>query len=47
MVIDIHPKQQMMGLSPTTKEVPYDSETDTNEALSREHDVTNYNVWEQ
>lgn len=46
MVIDIQPKQQMMDVS-TTKEVPYDPETDTNEAFSREDDVTNYNVWEQ
>ncbi len=46
-VIDIQPKQLMMVSPPATKEVPYDSGTDTNEALSREHDVTNYNVWEQ
>lgn len=46
MVIDIHPKQ-MMGVSTPTKEVPYDPDKDTNEAFSREDDVTNYNVWEQ
>lgn len=44
MVIDIHPKQQMMGLS---TEVRYDPDKDTDEAFSREDDVTNYNVWEQ
>lgn len=45
-VIDIQPKQLMM-VSSTTKEVPYDPDTNTNEAFSREDDVTNYNVWEQ
>jgi hypothetical protein len=44
-VIDIQPKQHMMA--PSTIEVPYDPDKDTDEALSREHDVTNYNVWEQ
>ena len=34
----------MMVLS---TDVPYDPDTNTEEALSREYDVTNYNVWEQ
>lgn len=46
-VIDIQPKQLMMVPPPTTTDVPYDPGTNTDEALSREHDVTNYNVWEQ
>ncbi|MBO6059096.1 MAG: hypothetical protein J6P67_03010 [Bacteroidaceae bacterium] len=43
-VIDIQPQQQMMVLS---TDVPYDPDQNTEEALSREYDVTNYNVWEQ
>ena len=43
-VIDVQPQQQMMVLS---TDVPYDPDTNTEEAFSREDDVTNYNVWEQ
>ena len=44
-VIDIQPQQQIMASS--NLELPYDPDQNTEEALSREYDVTNYNVWEQ
>ena len=43
--IDIQPQQQIMASS--NLELPYDPDQNTEEALSREYDVTNYNVWEQ